>query len=159
MRAFTSAQFIYCPLVWMFHSRTLTSRINRLHERSLRIVYGDYISSFDELLLSDNSLSIHYWNIHALVIESFKVKNDLKSEIMREVFPNASGSYDLKNNYEFQCSNLETAHYGTESLWFLVPKIWNLIPEEIKNETSLNGFKKKLRSWVPEKCPCRICKI
>ena len=39
MNAFITSQFGYCPLVWMFHSREMNNRINRIHERSLRIVY------------------------------------------------------------------------------------------------------------------------
>ena len=48
-RAFIESRFSYCPLIWMFHSRTLNNKINRLHEKALRIVYGDYKSQFDEL--------------------------------------------------------------------------------------------------------------
>ena len=41
MKAFIDSQFGYCPLIWMFHSRKLNTRINRLQERALRIVYKD----------------------------------------------------------------------------------------------------------------------
>ena len=34
MKAFITSQFAYCPLVWMFHSRKINNRINRLHERT-----------------------------------------------------------------------------------------------------------------------------
>ena len=54
MKAFIESQFNYCPLIWMFHSRTLNSKINKLHERSLRLVYNDETSSFEELLKTDN---------------------------------------------------------------------------------------------------------
>ena len=37
MNAFSKSQSSYCPLSWMFHSCTLNSMINRLHERCLRI--------------------------------------------------------------------------------------------------------------------------
>ena len=50
MNSFIKSHFCYCPIVWMFHSRFLNNRINRIHERSLRIVYHDYFSSFKELL-------------------------------------------------------------------------------------------------------------
>ena len=43
MKAFIESQFGYCPLVWMFHSRTLNNRINALHEKALRLVYKDSI--------------------------------------------------------------------------------------------------------------------
>lgn len=86
MKAFISSQFGYSPLVWMTHSRSLNNSINRIHERSLRIVYDDQISTFDELLDKDNSVSIHHRNIQNLAIELYKVKNDLAPEIIKELF-------------------------------------------------------------------------
>ena len=41
MKVFIMSQSSYCPLVWMCHSRTLNSKINKLHERALRLVYDD----------------------------------------------------------------------------------------------------------------------
>ena len=38
LRAFIESQFNCCPLIWMFHSRTLNNKINRLHGKALRIV-------------------------------------------------------------------------------------------------------------------------
>ena len=46
MNSFFNSQFNYCPLVWMFHSRSINNKINRLHERVLRIVYNDFKYSF-----------------------------------------------------------------------------------------------------------------
>ena len=49
MKAFITSQFGYCPLIWMFHSRTLNDKINSIHERALRITYNDRTSTFEEL--------------------------------------------------------------------------------------------------------------
>ena len=46
LKAFIESQFQYCPLVWMFHSRTLNNRINRLHERALRLAVQGSSSFF-----------------------------------------------------------------------------------------------------------------
>ena len=46
MKAFIASEIGYCPLLWMFHSRKLNSRINKFRERALKIVYQDYASSF-----------------------------------------------------------------------------------------------------------------
>ena len=64
MNAFIPSEFGYCPLVLMFHSRKLNSRINKLHGRALRKVYQNYPSSFTELLEKDNSTTIHNRNIN-----------------------------------------------------------------------------------------------
>ena len=39
---FFNPQFNYCPLVWMPHSRSISQKINSLHERVLCIVYSDF---------------------------------------------------------------------------------------------------------------------
>ena len=59
MNAFIESQFSYCPLVWMFCSRDMNRKINRIHERALRMVYLDYTSSLDDLLRRDKTVSIH----------------------------------------------------------------------------------------------------
>ena len=68
-KAFIESQFKYCPLIWMLHSRTMNIKINRLHEWSLRIVYCDQSSTFEELLEIDKTFSIHHKNIQSLAIE------------------------------------------------------------------------------------------
>ena len=58
MNSFVICHFSYCPVVWMFHSRKLNTRINRLHERASRVVYKDFDSSFEELLRRDSSTTL-----------------------------------------------------------------------------------------------------
>ena len=87
MKAFIQSQFGYCPLIWMFHSHRLNNRINRIHERSLRIVYRDAHSSFDELLRKNNTFTVHERNIQFLAIELYKVKNAIAPESMNDIFP------------------------------------------------------------------------
>ena len=66
MRTFIENEFNYCPLTWMFHSRTLNNRINKLHGRELRITYADETSTFEELLHIDGALTIHERNLQKL---------------------------------------------------------------------------------------------
>ena len=58
MNAFITSQLNYCPLIWMFHSRKLNNRINKIQERALRLVYRDSKLTFDDLLKLDNSVTI-----------------------------------------------------------------------------------------------------
>ena len=86
MKAFIESQSNYCPLIWMFHSRTINNKINRLHERALRIVYSDFKSSFEGLLMKDNSFSIHERNIQSLAIEIYKFLNELSPRFLNNIF-------------------------------------------------------------------------
>ena len=85
MRAFTSSQFGYCPLVWFFCSRKINNRINRIQERALRIVYKDYVLTFAQLLEKGSSVSIHIRNLHILATEIFKARNNLSQFILKSV--------------------------------------------------------------------------
>ena len=70
----------------MFHSRTMNNKINRTHERVLRLVYSDHFSSFDELLNKDRSFSVHHRNIQSLAIELYNFFHGLSPSIMKNVF-------------------------------------------------------------------------
>ena len=69
MKAFIESQFNYFSLIWMFHSRTMNNKMNRILEKALRLVYSNYSSNYDELLKKGGSLSIHERNIQTLAIE------------------------------------------------------------------------------------------
>ena len=66
MNSFFNAQFNYCPLLWMLHSRCNNNKIKHLHERCLKLTYCDKASSYEELLEKDGSVSIHHRNIQVL---------------------------------------------------------------------------------------------
>ena len=53
-----------------------------LQERSLRILYRDDESTFEELLVKDNSITVHDHNIKLLATEMFKVKNDIQPNVL-----------------------------------------------------------------------------
>ena len=66
LKSFIDAQFGYCQLIWMFHTRELNRKINHIHERALRIVYRDNSSSFIELLKKDNSVCLYLLQKHPI---------------------------------------------------------------------------------------------
>ena len=61
------------------------------------------------------------------------------------------------SKFPFNTRNVRTVAYGTNTLSHLGPKIWALVPTEIKESNSLVEFKRKIRKWKPEQCPCRLC--
>ena len=77
IKSFFESQFAYCPLVWMLYNRSLYNKINKLHELSLRILYKDDCSTFEQLLAKDESVTMHDRNVQKLVIEMYKVKHNI----------------------------------------------------------------------------------
>ena len=82
----------------MFHSKKSNNRVNKIHERALRLVYKDYTSSFDDLLAKDNSFKIHQRNLQKLAIEIFKVKKGIAPAIMNNIFKFNDNTYSVRKD-------------------------------------------------------------
>ena len=112
MKAFIISDPSYYPLVWMFHSSEWNSKINRIHERSLRLVYSDKTSTFQELLDKDKYVSVHHKNIQALATKIYKTVNGLAVRIMNNIFEIKDVEYNLRNKINFKSRRIIC------SIWF-----------------------------------------
>ena len=126
----------------------------------MRDVYGDKQSSFEELLEKDSSVSIHKRNFQILATEMYKVSKSMSPPQITESFAQRNEHpYNLRNNTKFLQAFLNSVCCGTESILYLGPKIWGMVPDTYKNIDSLRNFKKVINKWKPENCPCRICEV
>ena len=161
MRAFITSQFQYCPLIWMFHSRQLNQKINKIQERALRITYKDTESTYSELLQKDCAVTIHTKNLQILMTEMYKTKNELNPLFMQEIFRENTlfPRYNLRSNNEFTQPRVRSVSNGTESVRFKGPQLWQTLPLTIRNSENLCQFKNKIKNWFGENCTCRLCRI
>ena len=158
MQTFIENEFNYCPLIWMMHNRTLNNKINKLHERALRIALDDDISSYSDLLVKSESYTIHERNLQKLATLMYKVKNNLSPKIVSNIFSKFSAPYVFRNEKVWETGNVRTPLYGTETISYCGPEIWKYVPNDIKNFKTLKEFKNKIKIWKPVGCTCRLCK-
>ena len=115
--------------------------------------------SFTEFLEIDNSVSVHHRNIQVLATELYKFVNCLSPKLASDCLKlNNMTVYNTRNRCSFYSRPVRTVVHGTESLSQLGPKIWELVPSDMKNFSSLTAFKKAIKQWKPDACPCRICR-
>ena len=131
-------------------NRSLINKRDRLQELSLRIVYSDKTSDFSELLENDCSASIHYENIRQLATDNFTVSKDLCPKIVKGLFQfRKEIPYNFRKRSQLHIPPVRTAFSGTESITFLGPKIWELIPDEMIELESLWEFKRAIKLRKP----------
>ena len=134
----------------MFHGRGKNNKINRIHERWLRIIYNDKKSTFYELLEKDGSVSIHKRNLRFPACEMFRLKRNMAPELIKElILPNRQRRYELRNNPDFALPIVKSVHKDLESLSYLGPKICKILPLEIKWTDTFSQFKAKIKKWNP----------
>ena len=51
----------------------------------------------------------------------------------------------------------QTVTFGTNSISYLGPKIWNSLPYHLKCSESLVAFKRMIKKWNGSKCLCDEC--
>ena len=102
MRAFISSQFGYCSLVWFFCSRKINSRMSRIQQPVLRIIYKDCVSFFEQLFEKDSSVPIHIRNLQVLATKIFKTRNNLYPPIVQNTFITTEPTYSLRRDTIFE---------------------------------------------------------
>ena len=102
----------------MFSSQRSNNLINRIHAKSLKKVYNDTSntsSTFQELLHSNRSVSIHHKNIQTLTTEVFKVVNNICLPIMKTYFDFRENRYNIRNFKEMRQQKVRTVQNSLES--------------------------------------------
>ena len=129
----------------MMHCQSVNSTTNPVHELALSIVYKDKFSSFENLLEKDKAVKYPGRNLQVLVAEIIKLKNGIAPKIISGIFKLSSPTYNLGNKRDFVSNHLKTLYFGTESLSSLGPKLWDLLPQDLKTLTSLTLFKSQVK--------------
>ena len=91
LNSIIKSQFSYCPLIWMFCSHSLNNLINRIHERALRLIHNDHVSTFYDILEITKERTIHQNNFECLTKEIYKLLNGLSP-------PTTNGAFMIRNN-------------------------------------------------------------
>ena len=130
--SFVMLHFSYCPLLWMFHDRKSYGKINKIHERALRIIHKDSTSGFEGLLIKSNSVSVHQRNLQLLLIEIYKTINNLKTSFMAAVFVTNVVAYYLSGSTNLVLPKARTNLHGIDTVSFVGQKLWQTVPNEIK---------------------------
>ena len=88
----------------------------------------------------------------------FKVFKNLLLPIISDLFEVCENNYNLRNHSYFLIPTVKTMYPGSESIKNLGPRIWNLVPNNLKQLGDIDSCKTEIKNWIPAKCPCRLCK-
>ena len=148
-KAFVESQFRYCLIAWMFHNWHTSNKIIRLHERALRNVYDEGVSTFDQILATNKSFCIHHQNIQELLIEIYKAVHDISGNSLKELFVRRESTVSLLSMPELVIPSVNSVLNNKNSQRYLGSVIWNSLPIEIREDHSILSFVSKIKQWKP----------
>ncbi|XP_057296135.1 uncharacterized protein LOC130625073 [Hydractinia symbiolongicarpus] len=158
--SFIQSQFNYAPLIWMFCSKTAYSKIERVHYKTLKVVYDIVKADYIDILEKYKDKSIHQRHLKTLAIEVFKSIKNLNPEFMWCLFSfnTYQCEHNLRRGPSLTLPKAKTTTYGTNSILYQSCWIWNNLPREIKNSSTIEKFTVKLACQDSILCNCKICK-
>ena len=112
------------PFVWHFCFSKLWKKIQ---ERTLRILYNDFTSDYNQLLNKFGKASMEIKRLRNLALEIVKTLKNLNPEYRKEIFYKTTNRTDRPFNIKVNQNN--TTKYGNKSLRSLGPHIWNSLPK------------------------------
>ena len=110
------SQFSYCPLIWMFSSRQSSNLINKVHERSLRLITNNQNSSFETLFQNNKDITFNQKNLQILMTEVYDIVKGEALAIMKNLFIFEENIYNIGNFEIIANENKNTVRYGLENL-------------------------------------------
>ena len=122
------------------------------------MLLNDHESYFEKLLCIDNDICNHHRNIQTLLIEIFKIKKGFVPPILESVLKGRNNTYNIRKFQEFETERKRTVYFALETISYRSPQLWSLLPEHTRQLNSLDQFKRSVRQWVCNTCPCRLCK-
>ena len=108
-----------------------------MHHRILKVIYGLYDLTFQELLEIDGGLTIHQRHLQFLAAEVFKSINNLNPIFMTSFFQIRQIPYLLRKGAVVNLPDTYTHKYGINSTHFRACLLWNSLPSELKKTAKL----------------------
>ena len=153
------SNFNYCPLVWMFSSAKSLNKAESLQKRAFRLLYEDYVSSYEELLQKAGKATMKVNTLISLFSEIYKSINNINPTYMNEIFKLKKSSRAVRSNYKLNLDvpTINQVSFGDKSLRYYGPEIWNSLPFHIKSSENLEAFKNIIKNWNGVSCKCNVC--
>ena len=157
-QAFISSNFNYCDIVWHFCSNRSTYKIEKAHTNALRVTLNDNTSSYSDMLEVVKRPTLYISRIKNIAIETFKSVKGLNPEYMGSLFSFSTTPYCTK----LVQPKVNTISFGINSFAYQGSKIWNNLPQGVKDTTCLIACKDLIVKWEGPRCKygfCIMCNI
>ena len=149
--ALVQPHFDYCSVVWDTLGESLSKRLQKLQNRSARLIMSMNNDTPHEVAL--NALGwkpLLVQRKEAKSKQMFKLLNGMAPSCLSDIFTKKQDvtKYSLRGLSTSLQLPLPKTENGKRSFSYDGPKVWNSLPEHIQKAKSLNEFKSKIAAFL-----------
>ena len=133
-RSFILSNFTYCSIVWHFCGSTNNSKIEKIQERALKLVYNDYDSDYRDLIAKFGTDTMLQSRLKNIVFEVFKSLKGISPVYIQDIFKTKNQPYSLRNPILLTQTKKNTTNFGLRSFGYLGSKMWNDLPYQSETQ-------------------------
>ena len=158
-KSFVLSNFSYCPVVWHACGATNTKKLEKVQHRALKFVFKDYTSSYEDLLERAKLPTLELGRLRAIATEVYKAYNKLSPEYINSLFTPNTSRYNLRRRENVRLMTNRTTRHGLHSFRHTGGKIWNQLPQNLKEASDFKTFKFLIKTWTNnDSCECTFCR-
>ena len=94
------------------------------------------------------TLTVYERCLKSMAILIYKIRNGKSPNYLKELVNEQNAIYDMRDRNKLFLPPFNTIKFGKNSFRYLGAKLWNSIPVEIKQKSSLNTFKSAVHKWL-----------
>ena len=125
-RSFIHCHFEFCSVVWHFCGKTSTRRMEKIQERVLRFVYGDYDTIYHVLLHKAKLLTLELGRKRSIANLTYKILHDQAPSYLKDLI-------NCNRNSKLYLPSYKSTKHGINSFSYRAPRIWNSLSETTRN--------------------------
>ena len=76
---------------------------------------------------------------------------------MNDTFQPRAVRYNLRSQTDSTRPNANSEHFGISCLRYIDAKVWDIVPNDMKNVNEIETFKSNIRKWKSVNCHCKLC--
>ena len=156
--SFILSNFNFCPLTWHFCGEVYTKKLEKIQERALRFIYDDYNTDYHTLLEKSKMPTLKLRRLRVFALETHKIIHKQGPLYLHDLVHIKEHSFNFRYNKVAAIPQVRTVTYGLNSFRYFAPKLWNSLPNHLREDHNFDHFKSQLNASEGENCTCSFCK-
>ena len=152
--AYVISAFNYSSLVWHFCGLTEIHRMEKVHQRAIRFIYDDQTTAYHQLLDTHDLATLYTKRLRLICCEIYKTKHQLNPGYIKDILAPRPSSYPSRKLDDLYVPSANQQSFGYNSFRIERPKLWNTLPDSVKNAKDIDTFKLNIKKVKLPSCRC-----